>query len=109
VRRIGRARGASINDVLNSTLAGGLQRYLVGRAGTPAESMELRCAMPVSLRPLAEMAAMGNRFGLVFLSLPVGLRDPLRRLAEVRRRALALRRSAEPLVVLKILSTLGRL
>jgi hypothetical protein len=63
--------------------------------------------MPVNLRSLGEMAQLGNQFGLIFLSLPVGLADPVERLAELRRRALLLKRSAEPLVVYGILKLLG--
>ncbi|MGH9379391.1 MAG: wax ester/triacylglycerol synthase family O-acyltransferase [Thermoanaerobaculia bacterium] len=109
VKAIGRALGGTVNDVLNAAMVGGLRRYLEASAGPPPEDLEVRCAMPVSLRPLADMHAMGNRFGLVFLSLPVGIPDPQRRLGELHRRAQALRRSAEPLVVLKILEAMGSL
>jgi hypothetical protein len=94
--------------VLNSTMAGALRRYL-GRDGTPPESLSLRCATPVNLRPLEEMAALGNRFGLLFLPLPAGMADPLRRLEELRRRSAALKRSAQPLMVFSLLALAGRL
>lgn len=106
VRAIGRSLGGTINDVLNSAMAGGLRRYMA-RDGEPAENLAFRCAMPVSLRPLEEMADLGNRFGLLFLSLPVGIRDPERRLAEMRRRAASLKRSAEPIVAFAILRAIG--
>ena len=64
--------------------------------------------MPVNLRPLEEMAALGNRFGLVFLDLPVGIADPRARFDAMRRASLALRRTAEPLVVHGLLSLAGR-
>ena len=108
VRALSKALGATLNDVLNTAMAGGLRRYLA-RFGRPPESLSFRCAMPVNLRPLEEMAALGNRFGLIFLGLPVGIEDPLARLAELRRRAAALKRSAEPLVVYEILKLVGRL
>lgn len=108
IKAAARRLGCSLNDLLNTAMAGGLRRYLA-RAGEPPESLAFRCAMPVNLRPLEEMAALGNRFGLVFLSLPVGVADPLRRLEEIRRRSMALRSSAEPLVVLGLLGLAGRL
>jgi diacylglycerol O-acyltransferase len=108
VRQVGRQLGGTINDVLNTAMAGGLRRYLT-RSGTPPESLGLRAAMPVSLRPLSEMADMGNRFGLIFLKLPVGMADPLRRLEELRRRSSALKRSTEPLVVFNLLKAAGAL
>jgi diacylglycerol O-acyltransferase / wax synthase len=106
VKEVGRALGGSVNDVLISATTGALRRYVAGRAAPPAR-LDVRAAMPVNLRPLARMSQLGNHFGLVFLSLPLGIADPLARLAELRRRSAALRRSAEAAVVLLILRTIG--
>ncbi|MDX1502690.1 MAG: wax ester/triacylglycerol synthase family O-acyltransferase [Thermoanaerobaculia bacterium] len=106
VEAVRRGLGGTVNDVLTSALAGALGRYLAGD-GTVSERLKFRAVVPVNLRPLEEMAALGNQFGLVFLSLPVGIRDPIRRLAEVRRRMSALKRSFEPVVALKVLGLLG--
>jgi WS/DGAT/MGAT family acyltransferase len=106
VKAIGKAMGATINDVLLSAMAGGLRRYL-DRHNTSSEGLNFRAAMPVNLRPLEKMADLGNEFGLVFLSLPVGICDPLERLQELRRRALRLKRSVEPVVVFRILQAMG--
>src|SRR5258708_31450697 len=65
--------------------------------------------MPVNLRPLARMSQLGNHFGLVFLSLPLGIADPLARLAELRRRSSALRRSAAPPGLYRLLRAPGRI
>ncbi|HEX4964996.1 MAG TPA: wax ester/triacylglycerol synthase family O-acyltransferase [Thermoanaerobaculia bacterium] len=106
VREIGKALGGTLNDVLLSAMTGGLRRYLDAK-GEPGEGINFRAAMPVNLRPLARMAELGNEFGLVFLSLPVGAGNALERLRELRRRSAALKRSAEPLVVYGILKLLG--
>ncbi len=106
VREIGRALGGTLNDVLLSAMTGGLRRYL-DRKGEKGEGINFRAAMPVNLRPLARLAELGNQFGLVFLSLPVGASNALERLKELRRRSLALKRSAEPVVVYAILRMLG--
>lgn len=108
IKAIGRALGATVNDVLNNAMAGGLRRYLA-QSSTPRESLTFRCAMPVNLRLLPEMAALGNRFGLVFLDLPVGIEDPLKRLEALRRASESLKRSAEPLLVLSLLDLAGRM
>jgi WS/DGAT/MGAT family acyltransferase len=108
IRGIGKRLGGTVNDVLNAAMAGGLRRYLaIDRV--PNERLTFRAAMPVNLRLLPEMAALGNRFGLVFLDLPVGMSDPLRRLEDLRRRSSELKRSVEPLVVLSLLDLAGRL
>ena len=108
VRAIGKKLGGTINDVLNTAMAGGLRRYL-SRDSLPEERLSFRVAMPVNLRLLPEMAALGNRFGLVFLDLPVGIHDPVRRLVALRERSAELRHSVEPLVVLSLLDLAGRL
>ena len=107
VKEVGRALGGSVNDVLIAATTGALRRY-VARQAEPPRRLDIRAAMPVNLRPLARMSQLGNHFGLVFLSLPLGIADPLARLAELRRRSAALRRSAEAAVVLLILRTIGR-
>jgi len=50
---------------------------------------------------------MGNKFGLVFLSLPIGIEDELERLWELKRRMDALKGSAEAVVSLGILNAMG--
>lgn len=107
LRAIAGAVGGNVNDVLHAAAVGGLRRYLL-RHGEAPERLGFRAAVPVNLRPLDEMAELGNRFGLVFLSLPVGIADPRRRLLELRRRVRALKSSAEPLVTFTILRALGR-
>ncbi|HVT19159.1 MAG TPA: wax ester/triacylglycerol synthase family O-acyltransferase [Thermoanaerobaculia bacterium] len=107
VKEVGRVLGGTVNDVLVAAVSGGLRRYLA-RQAEPPPGLNIRVAMPVNLRPLGRMAELGNHFGLIFLSLPLGIADPLARLAEVRRRAGALKRSTEPLVVYGILRALGR-
>jgi WS/DGAT/MGAT family acyltransferase len=107
VKVIGRALGGTINDVLVTAVAGGLRRYLEVRGHQPNERLNFRAAMPVNLRPLEKMSDLGNQFGLIFLSLPVGILDPAKRLAELRRRATALKRSTEPVVVYGILRAMG--
>jgi len=108
IKTIGRGLGATVNDVLNNAMVGGLRRYLA-QGGAPREQLSFRCAMPVNLRLLGEMAALGNRFGLVFLDLPVGIEDPVRRLEALRRAAGSLKRSVEPLLVLSLIDLAGRM
>jgi diacylglycerol O-acyltransferase / wax synthase len=106
VKEVGGALKATLNDVLLSAMAGGLRRYLLHR-GEKANGVTFRAAMPVNLRPLEDMADLGNQFGLIFLSLPIGIEDPVERLRALHENANALKRSAEPMVVLAILKLLG--
>jgi WS/DGAT/MGAT family acyltransferase len=84
-KRIGQATGSTVNDVLMAALAGALRRYLLEH-GAVGRRLEVRGVVPVNLRPPGEAHLLGNRFGLVFLQLPLGLVSPRTRLGEVRRR-----------------------
>ena len=101
-----RATGSTVNDVLMAALAGALRRYLAGRGEVPG-SLEVRGVVPVNLRPPEEAGRLGNRFGLVFLALPLGIEDPLDRLFEVRRRMRALKESTQALAVYQVLWAMG--
>lgn len=107
VKAVSKALGATINDVLLSAMTGGLRRYLTQNGGAPPDDLNFRAAMPVNLRTMDRMDQLGNQFGLIFLSLPVGIADPARRLAELKRRSSSLKRSLEPVVVFRILDALG--
>jgi hypothetical protein len=90
MKRASTAAEASINDVYLCAVAGVMRAYLEAM-GQPAESVPT--AVPVNLRRGAEPAA-GNHFGAIGLALPVGIADPLERIAAIRARVLAGR--AEP-------------
>jgi diacylglycerol O-acyltransferase len=108
VREVSLGLGGTVNDILLTAMAGGLRRYLVGRSGQSG-CQDFRATVPVSLRPLEDLNALGNAFGLVYLSLPLEIEDPVERLAELRRRMQRLKRSAESVVSLKIIGLMGRL
>ncbi|MDY7226836.1 WS/DGAT/MGAT family O-acyltransferase [Hyalangium rubrum] len=106
VKAIGRATESTINDVLLAAVTGALRRYLVERGGAVED---LRAFIPVNLRPLDEPIPreLGNRFGLVFLDLPVREEEPRRRLRELKRRMDALKRSPEAAVTFSLLGMVG--
>ena len=107
VHALGRVLGCTINDVLVATLAGALGRYLEEH-GETVTGLTIRAAVPVNLRPDDGSAlTLGNRFGLVFLDLPVGIRHPLERLYAVHGTMQALKRSRQPLVTLGLLAIVG--
>ena len=100
--------GGTINDVLVTASAGALGSYLL-RRGEVVDGLDIRVAVPVNLRPLDQANRLGNQFGLVFLSLPLGMDDPRDRLAEVKRRMDELKSSLQPLVALGTLNLIGYL
>lgn len=106
VKAIKNITGATINDVLVSALSGGLRRYMIAR-GEPVEGIEFRAGVPINMRTPEEMGTLGNKFGLLFLTLPVNIGDPLDRLAVVHERMGELKNSKEGSVGLMVLSGLG--
>jgi WS/DGAT/MGAT family acyltransferase len=108
IRETSHAAGGTVNDVLLAAMTGALRRWLLEREGE-AGCKDFRAAVPVSLRPVQKLAAMGNEFGLVFLSLPVAAASWSERLAEVRRRMVALKRSADAPATLATMRLAGRL
>lgn len=106
VKRIAHDHDATVNDVLLASVSGALRRYLQSR-GEPAQ--EIQALVPFNLRPLDEPVPreLGNRFGLVFLPLPVGTSGSYRRLAEVSRRMDAIKSSRDGPVSYGILEAVG--
>ena len=50
---------------------------------------------------------MGNAFGLVFLTLPIGIADPIKRLGAIKKEMDELKRSPEALVAFGVLNVMG--
>ena len=72
VRRIRRAQGGTVNDVVLSVVAGGLHRQLAS-VGIDPRSLELTALVPVSLRDAGEAANLGNRISAMLVPLAVDL------------------------------------
>jgi len=108
VKALAQALGVSINDVLLATVAGALGCYLESHAAV-TDSMSLRALVPVNLRAPEQTPRLGNEFGLVFASLPVGERHPLSRLYAVHRDMAALKHSSQAVVAFWLLTAMGLL
>ena len=106
VKAVGRACGCTVNDVLMAAAAGALRGYMRER-GEALEGMSLRATVPVNLRPLEHARKLGNHFGLVFLDLPVGEDNPLRRLQRVAECMSQLKASRQAIVAYGLLAALG--
>jgi WS/DGAT/MGAT family acyltransferase len=106
VKAIGRALGASVNDVLLSCVAGALREYLVGK-GDATDGVMLRALVPINLRPLEKAYKLGNQFGVVFLNLPIGIENPVERLYAVRANMRSLKGSFQPVLTLGLLAAAG--
>ncbi|MFE0499454.1 WS/DGAT/MGAT family O-acyltransferase [Lysobacter soli] len=106
VKAVGRACDCTVNDVLMATAAGALRSYMIER-GDHVDGLTLRATVPVNLRPLEHARKLGNHFGLVFLDLPVGEDNPIRRLERVAQCMEDLKRSRQAIVAYGLLAALG--
>ena len=106
VKAVGRACDCTVNDVLMAVAAGALRSYMLER-GEQLEGMTLRATVPVNLRPLEHARKLGNHFGLVFLELPVGEDNPLRRLERVAECMSNLKNSRQAIVAYGLLAAIG--
>jgi WS/DGAT/MGAT family acyltransferase len=106
VKGIAHANSATVNDVLVAAMTGALRQYLRRR-----ESLveEIRAFVPFNLRPLDRPlpASLGNKFGLVFLPLPVGARTAAARLQQVKRRMDEIKDSPEGAIAYGMLEVMG--
>lgn len=94
-RELGRARGATVGDVVLATAALALGRYL--RRGGEAHPW-LRVMVPVSTRRSTD-STLGNRVSAMFVELPVGERNPRAALEEVARQSGRHKRAAHPAAI----------
>ncbi len=74
--------GGTVNDVVLTVVAGALGNYM-RRHGEPTKGLGLRAMVPVSIRADIDRGALGNRVAAMWVTLPVGLSDPVQRLREV--------------------------
>ncbi|WP_386065085.1 wax ester/triacylglycerol synthase family O-acyltransferase [Tahibacter sp. UC22_41] len=106
VKTVGKALGSTVNDVLLACAAGALRGHLVD-SGHAADGLTIRATVPVNLRPLEHAKKLGNHFGLVFLDLPIGEANPVRRLERVAANMRELKRSRQAALTFGLLAAVG--
>ncbi len=106
VKAVGKALGCTINDVLMSTVAGALGGYLRER-GFATDDLKVRSMVPVNLRAADEPLTLGNRFGLVFVEMALGIENPLQRVYAMADTMRALKGSMQPPMTLMTLALMG--
>lgn len=106
VKIVGKALGCTVNDVLMACATGALRGYLIDK-GDDLDGIDIRATVPVNLRPLEHAKKLGNHFGLVFLTLPIGEANPLRRLERIAENMRELKRSRQAIVAFGLLAALG--
>lgn len=106
VRALGKVLRCTVNDILLACAAGALRGYLRD-LGEAVDGVTIRATVPVNLRPLEHARQLGNHFGLVFLDLPVGEANPLRRLELIAASMRELKRSKQAALTFGLLAAVG--
>jgi WS/DGAT/MGAT family acyltransferase len=83
VKLVRASLGGTVNDVVLAAITGGFRDLLISR-GERVEGRPVRTLVPVSVRAEHERGTYNNRVSPVFADLPVGLSDPVARLANIR-------------------------
>ncbi|MFN2372692.1 MAG: wax ester/triacylglycerol synthase family O-acyltransferase [Cyclonatronaceae bacterium] len=107
-KQIGRNNDATVNDVLLTILTGAIRSYLQHHA-IDLNDGGIRVSVPVNLRREGKDPKLGNRFGLVFMILPVTLPTFSERLEAVKAEMDRLKKSHEAVAALGILTVMGNL
>ena len=106
VRALGKVLRCTVNDILLACAAGALRGYLRD-LGEAVDGVTIRATVPVNLRPLEHARQLGNHFGLVFLDLPVGEANPLRRLELIAASMRELKGSKQAALTFGLLAAVG--
>ena len=105
LRPLRHAGGYTVNDILVSAITGALRNHLRTRGERIPD--HVRALVPIDMRPPGDGDRLGNRFGLVFLNLPVGMPGRHQRLDAIHATMDAARRSPQPSVAFEVLGALG--
>jgi diacylglycerol O-acyltransferase / wax synthase len=93
LREIKERTGTTVNDVVLAACAGGLCRFLRERGDT---SVPLKAMVPVNVRDTGAEGDLGNRISFMFIELPCGEPDPLKRLASVHAQTAVRKAEGDP-------------
>ena len=86
IKALKKRHGGTVNDVVLALSAGGLRHLLLSR-GDEIPDRDLRAQVPVNIRSQDKEHALGNELTSLFVELPVGEPDPMKRYRRALERA----------------------
>ena len=106
VKAVSRLTGATVNDVIVAAVSGAVNTYLRDRGADPVDLITM---IPVNVRPPDQPLPreLGNMFALVYLKMPTGVRAPLERVSETKRRMDWIKASPEALITFGLNELIG--
>jgi diacylglycerol O-acyltransferase / wax synthase len=106
VKLIRSAHGGTVNDVVLAAVAGGLRDVLLSRGGAVG-GRSVRTMVPVSVRAADAGGTYDNQVSAIFAELPIGIEDPVERLAAVRAQLDGLKESGQAVAAATLTSMSG--
>jgi diacylglycerol O-acyltransferase len=94
VKAIRTEHGGTVNDVVLAVITRGFRDLLI-RRGENLDGRVVRTMVPVSVRTQTERGTYNNKVSAMFADLPVGIADPLERLASIRSQMEGLKESRQ--------------
>jgi WS/DGAT/MGAT family acyltransferase len=82
-KRVRKAHGGTVNDVVLAAVSGALRSWLLTRGEKVTTTTVVRAMVPVSVRADADKGELGNRVSSYFVDLPVGEGSAVMRLHQV--------------------------
>ena len=107
IKRIARYKDATVNDVVMAVTSGAIRRYMDLHQDN--RKRNIRAFILVNMRGNSFDEELGNKFGLVFCSLPLDREQPLDRLSALKQGMDSLKASAEYAATYLILNILGQM
>lgn len=107
IKEIAQYNGSTINDVLMALTTGAIRRYM--DLHNDPRKRNIRAFVMVNLRGRSIDVELGNKFGLVFLDLPIVIEDTTERLGRIKQGMDSLKASAEYAASYLILKFLGQM
>jgi WS/DGAT/MGAT family acyltransferase len=98
VKKVRRALGCTVNDVVLATVTGAVRRYMIRRRVDP-DTLDFRVSAPVSVRREEDRGKLGNKVSSWIVPLPIDRADPLEQLRELNLRTEELKQSKQALGV----------
>ena len=84
--------GGTVNDVVLAALGGAVRRYMESH-NLKTHKQNLRVMVPVSLRSEDQRGSMGNQVSMLPVDVPLGFKDPVKRLQAITERTTILKKA----------------
>ena len=105
VKEIRKAHGGTVNDVVLAAITNGFRQLLLSR-GEHVDRI-VRTLVPVSVRGEGEKGVYNNRVSMMLADLPVGIEDPVERLAAITQQLNGLKESKKAVAAETLISLSG--